>query len=162
MSVWFESFSVFHYFLKTGALIQSHVIRVKLTIYESMYESNQFVFKQIKQVNDEEQFLLIFYSFYFEIKYKNNKICMHNNIKKDYRSKLLNKGNNWCCDVILTRIHSSSETKGKKVTEDKPLIFPKSLCTRLLKVNCFMEVVKGLKTLRVVANFNKKSTNEHH
>ena len=91
MSVWFESFSVFHYFLKTGAVIQSLVIWVKLTIYESMYESNQFVFKQIKQVNDEEQFLQTFYSFYFEIKYK-NKICMHNNIKKDYRSKLLNKG----------------------------------------------------------------------
>ena len=91
MSVWFKSFSVFHYFLKTGAVIQSLVIWVKLTIYESMYESNQFVFKQIKQVNDEEQFLQTFYSFYFEIKYK-NKICMHNNIKKDYRSKLLNKG----------------------------------------------------------------------
>ena len=42
----------------------------------------------------------------------------------------------------------------------KPLIFPKSLSTKLLKVECFIEIAKGLKILRVVANF-KKFTNEY-
>ena len=34
-----------------------------------MYDSNQFVFKQIKRVNDEEQLLRILRCLYFEIKY---------------------------------------------------------------------------------------------
>ena len=46
---------------------------VNLTIYQSMYDSNQFSFKQIKRVNDEEQLLRIFRSLYFEIKCNNHK-----------------------------------------------------------------------------------------
>ena len=38
-----------------------------------MYDSNQFVFQQTKQVNDEEQLLRIFHSLDFEIKCNNHK-----------------------------------------------------------------------------------------
>ena len=41
---------------------------MNLTMYRSMYDSNQFVFIQIKQVNDEEQLLRKFCCLYFEIK----------------------------------------------------------------------------------------------
>ena len=72
MSVCFKSFDVSHDFLKTAAPIQNHVIWVNLTIYQSMYESNQSFFKKIKRVNDEEQLLKIFRSLCFEIKCNNN------------------------------------------------------------------------------------------
>ena len=71
MSVCFKSFDVSHDFLKTAALV--HVVLVNLTIYHSMYESNQIAFKQFKRVKDEEQLLRIFRSLYFEIKCSNNK-----------------------------------------------------------------------------------------
>ena len=54
MSVCFKSFDVFYYFSKTAAFVQNHVVWVNLTIYQSMYYLNQFVFEQIKRVNDEE------------------------------------------------------------------------------------------------------------
>ena len=71
MSVRFKSFDIS--FSKTAALVRNHVVCVNLTIYQSMYEWNQFVFKQIKRVNDKEQLLRIIYSLYFEIKRNNNK-----------------------------------------------------------------------------------------
>ena len=43
-----------------------------MRIYQSMHDSNQFVFKQINQVNGEEQLLRIFRSLYFEIKCNNH------------------------------------------------------------------------------------------
>ena len=49
--------------------------------------------------------------------------------------------------------------QAKKLPEKKPLIFPKCLSTRLLKTECFIQIAKGLKTLKVVENF-KKSNNE--
>ena len=73
MSVCFKSFDVSHNFLKTTALIWNHVVWVNLTIYLSMYDSKQFVFKQIKRVNDEEPLLRIFRSLYFEIKCNDHK-----------------------------------------------------------------------------------------
>ena len=54
MSACFKSFDVSHDFLKTPAFLQNHVFWVNLTIYESMHDLNQFVFEQIKRVNDEE------------------------------------------------------------------------------------------------------------
>ena len=54
MSVCFKSFDVSHDFSKTAAFVQNHVVWVNLTIYQSMYDLNQFVFEQIKRVNDEE------------------------------------------------------------------------------------------------------------
>ena len=54
MSACFKSFDVSHDFLKTAAFLQNHVFWVNLTIYESMHDLNQFVFEQIKRVNDEE------------------------------------------------------------------------------------------------------------
>ena len=54
MSVCFKSFDVSHGFSKTAAFVQNHVFRVNLAIYQSMYDLNQFVFKQIKRVNDKE------------------------------------------------------------------------------------------------------------
>ena len=50
--------------------------------------------------------------------------------------------------------------QAKKLQKTKPLIFPKSLSTRLLKAESFIEIANGIKILRVVANF-KKSANEH-
>ena len=70
-------------------------------------------------------------------------------------TKLLEKGINWCCDVISTRTHKQT----KKLQKTKPLIFPNNLSTRLLKAECFTKIVKRFKILRVVGNF-KKSTNE--
>ena len=49
------------------------MVWVNLTIYQSMYDSKQFVFKQIKRVHDEEQLLRIFPSLYFEIKCNDHK-----------------------------------------------------------------------------------------
>ena len=49
--------------------------------------------------------------------------------------------------------------QAKKRPETKPLIFPKCLSTRLLKAECFIQIAKGLKILKVVENF-KKSNNE--
>ena len=54
MSVRFKSFDVFHDFSKTAAFVQNHVVWVNLTIYQSMYDLSQFVFEQIKRLNDEE------------------------------------------------------------------------------------------------------------
>ena len=73
MSVCFKSFDVSHAFSKTAALVRNHVVWVKLTIYQSTYDSNQFVFKQINRLNDEDQLLRIFCSLYFEIKCNNHK-----------------------------------------------------------------------------------------
>ena len=73
MSVCFKSFGVSHNFSKTAALVQNHVVWVILTIYQSMHDSKQFVFKQINQVNDEEQLLKIFGCLYFKIKCNNHK-----------------------------------------------------------------------------------------
>ena len=73
MSVCFKSFDVSHDFSKTAAFFRNPVVWVNLTIYQSMYDSNQFSFKQIKRVNDEEQLLRIFRSLYFEIKCNNHK-----------------------------------------------------------------------------------------
>ena len=47
--------------------------RTELTVCFKSLESNQFVFKQIKRMNDEEQLLRISRSLYFEIKCNNNK-----------------------------------------------------------------------------------------
>ena len=71
MLVYFKSFDVSHDFSKTAALalVRNHVFWVNLTIYQSMYDSNQFVFQQIKRVNDEKRLLRIFRCLYFEIKY---------------------------------------------------------------------------------------------
>ena len=74
MSVLFISFDIS--FSKTADIVRNHVGYVNLTIYQSMYELNPFVFKQIKRVNDEKQLLRIIYSLYFEIK------CNNNNNKK--------------------------------------------------------------------------------
>ena len=60
MSVCFKSFDASPDFSKTTAVVRNHVVWVNLTIYHSMYDSNQFVFKQIKRVNDEGQLLRIF------------------------------------------------------------------------------------------------------
>ena len=73
MSVCFKSFDVSHNILKAAAFIQNHMFWVNLTMYQSMYDLNQFVFEQIKRVNDEEQLLRIFHSLYFEIKCNNHK-----------------------------------------------------------------------------------------
>ena len=54
MSVCFKSFDVSHNILKTAAFIQNHMFWVNLTMYQGMYGLNQFVFEQIKRVNDEE------------------------------------------------------------------------------------------------------------
>ena len=54
VSVCFKLFDVSHDFSKTAAFVQNHVVWVNLTIYQSMYDLNQFVFEQIKRVNDEE------------------------------------------------------------------------------------------------------------
>ena len=72
MSVCFKSFDVSHDFSKTAAFFRNPVVWVNLTIYQSMYDSNQFSFEQIKRVNDEEQLLRIFRSLYFEIKSNNH------------------------------------------------------------------------------------------
>ena len=50
MSVCFELFEASHDFSKTAAPLQSHVVWFNLKIYHTMYESNQFVLKQIKLV----------------------------------------------------------------------------------------------------------------
>ena len=68
MSVCFKSFDVSHGFSKIAALARNHVAWINLTMYRSMYDSNQFVFIQIKRVNDEEQLLRKFCCLYFEIK----------------------------------------------------------------------------------------------
>ena len=73
MSVCFKSFGISHNFSKTTALVRNHVVWVILKIYQSMYDSKQFVFEQIKQVNDEEQLLRIFGCLYFKIKCNNHK-----------------------------------------------------------------------------------------
>ena len=73
MSVRFKIFDASHDFSKTAALVGNHVVWFNLTIYHSMYESNQFVFKEVKQVNDEKQLLQIFGNFYFKMKCNNNK-----------------------------------------------------------------------------------------
>ena len=73
MSVCFKSFDVSHNILKTAAFIQNHMFWVNLTMYQGMYGLNQFVFEQIKRVNDEEQLLRIFHSLHFEIKCNNHK-----------------------------------------------------------------------------------------
>ena len=49
MSVCFKSFKVSHNCSKTANLVGNNVVCVNLTIYQSMYEPNQFIFKQIKQ-----------------------------------------------------------------------------------------------------------------
>ena len=54
VSVCFKLFDVSHDFSKTAAFVQNHVVWVNLTICQSMYDLNQFVFEQIKRVNDEE------------------------------------------------------------------------------------------------------------
>ena len=54
MSVCFKSFDVSHNILRTAAFIQNHMFWVNLTMYQGMYGLNQFVFEQIKRVNDEE------------------------------------------------------------------------------------------------------------
>ena len=54
MSVCFKSFDVSHNILKTAAFIQNHMFWVNRTMYQGMYGLNQFVFEQIKRVNDEE------------------------------------------------------------------------------------------------------------
>ena len=51
------------------------------------------------------------------------------------------------------------EFRQKKATEDKTANFSDSLSTRPLKVECFIEIAKAIKTLRVITDF-KKSTNE--
>ena len=56
------------FFSETAALVRNYVVWVNLTIYQSIYDSNHFVLKQIKWVNDEEQLLRIFRNLYFEIK----------------------------------------------------------------------------------------------
>ena len=71
MSVCFKSFDVAHNFSKITAHVRNHVVWVNLTIYQSMYNSYHFVFKQIKQVNDEDQLLRVFRCLYFEIKCNN-------------------------------------------------------------------------------------------
>ena len=68
MSVCFKSFDVSHNFSKTTAVVQNRVIWIHLTIYQSMYDSNQFVLKQIKRVSHEEQLLRRFCCLHFEIK----------------------------------------------------------------------------------------------
>ena len=73
MSVCFISFDVSHDFSKTTMFVRNYVVWVNLITYQSMYDSNQFVFKQIKWVNVEEQLLRIFCSLYFEIKCNNHK-----------------------------------------------------------------------------------------
>ena len=54
VSVCFKSFDVSHDFSKTAVFVQNHVVWVNLIIYQSMYGLNQFVFEQIKRLNDEE------------------------------------------------------------------------------------------------------------
>ena len=54
VSVCFKLFDVSHDFSKTAAFVQNHVVWVNLTIYQSMYDLSQFVFEQIKRLNDEE------------------------------------------------------------------------------------------------------------
>ena len=157
MSACFKSFDISRDFSKTAAIVRNHVVWFNLAIYQST-----------KRVSDEEQLLRIFCSLYFEMKCNNHKkihsIFSTRNLFCLYRTKLLEKGNNWCCDVIWTIIHNFSlmenVIQAKKLQKTKPLIFPKSLSTRLLKAECFIEIVNGIKILRVVANF-KKSTNEY-
>ena len=66
--------------------------------------------------------------------------------------QILNKNAQFLCNA--------KRNLGKKATEDKTLIFLRSLCTRLLKAERFIEIAKRYKILRVLANF-KTSTNEH-
>ena len=73
MPVCFKSFDVPHDFSNTAALVRNHMVWVILRIYQNMYDSNQFVFKQIKRVNDKEQ-LTILGCLYFEIKRNNRKL----------------------------------------------------------------------------------------
>ena len=60
MSVCFKSFDVSQSFSKTASVFRNQVVRANLTIYQSLYDLTQFVFKQIKPVNDEEQFFAIY------------------------------------------------------------------------------------------------------
>ena len=46
---------------------------------------------------------------------------------------------------------TKNPVKAKKLHE--ALTFSKSLSTKLLKAECFIEIAKGLNVLRVVANF---------
>ena len=115
------------------------LLSFNLTIHQSMYDSNQYVFKQIKRVNDKEQKKDIRF-FQQELK---GIIGVVMSFKQEYTVF-------WHEKLILA----------KKLQKTKPLIFLKSLSTRLPKSEWFIEIAKGLKTLRVVANFNK-STNEH-
>ena len=48
---------------------------------------------------------------------------------------------------------------GKILQKTKTSIFPKSVSTRLLKAECFIEIAKGLEISRVVADF-KRSANK--
>ena len=60
ISVCFKSFDISH---DISAFVQTHVVWVNLTVYQSMYDLNQFDFEQIKSVNDEEKLLRIFLQF---------------------------------------------------------------------------------------------------
>ena len=50
MSICFKSFDASHDFLKTAARVPNHVVCIILTIYQSMYDPNQFVFKKINRL----------------------------------------------------------------------------------------------------------------
>ena len=52
MSVCFKLFDATHGFSKIAALVRNHVAWINLTMYRSMYDSNQFVFIQIKRVSE--------------------------------------------------------------------------------------------------------------
>ena len=54
MSVCFKSFDLSYGFSKTAAFVLNHVVWVNLTVYRSMYDLKQFVFEQIKRVNNEK------------------------------------------------------------------------------------------------------------
>ena len=66
----------------------------------------------------------------------------------------------WCHLNKNTQFFCNEKSNlGKKATEDKTTNFSESLSTRPLKVECFIEIARWIKTLRVINDF-KKSTSE--
>ena len=77
---------------------------------------------------------------------------MHDNINMVTE---LSYGTNGMIAVVMsfiyTVIYKNIHNLGKrKLQKTKPLIFPKSLSTRLLEPQCFIEIATGLKNFKEV------------